>query len=159
MERQHIDIAQVGERRAIGDNARQADLTLRGVQTEAERSSEGALDHLEWDVFRPVRTAQVGMDCLRIQPFWSGGDYVRSALILLDAHLEDLLTLLRRHRPDLGRELCVNYGINRPVSYVATRWVLAKKVDIFPIRRWYDRSGNKAASTIGTHVAQYAIGT
>src|SRR5437867_285172 len=67
------------------------------------------------------------------------------------------LALIRRNRPDPGCELCVSFGINRPVSYRAARRVLAKEVVVLPILRWPDWSRNEAASTVGAHVAQDTI--
>jgi hypothetical protein len=54
MGRENMDIADVRERRVIGDDPRETGLALRGVQAEAERPPEGALHHFERDAFRPV---------------------------------------------------------------------------------------------------------
>jgi hypothetical protein len=70
-----------------------------------------------------------------------------------------VLALLGWNRPDPGRELCVILRVDRPVSYRSARRVLAEKVVILPVLRWPDRSRNKAATTVGAHVAQYAIVT
>jgi hypothetical protein len=109
----------------VCDDTRESDLALGSVQTETKRLSKSALDHLEGDVFRPVRSTQVSMDCLRVQLFWSGRDYVRSALILLDAHV---------------KHSCASFNTEAPAScddfLVAVRtYTLSTQAENAPLRR------------------------
>ena len=69
------------------------------------------------------------------------------------------LSLLRRYRSDRSREACMGRRIHRPVPDLGARWILAKEVVTFPIPRRSDWSGNKAATTIWTDVAQNVVDT
>jgi len=62
--------------------------------------------------------------------------------------------LLGRQIPQLGREGGVSRGIDRPVFDLGTRWVLAKEVVAFPVRRGADRPRHEAAAAVGTDITQ-----
>src|SRR5690606_26233847 len=67
---EHVDIADVRERRAVGDDAGEADLLtgLLVVEPDAERAADRALDGLAGDALRPVRAGEVGVDRRRVEP-------------------------------------------------------------------------------------------
>jgi hypothetical protein len=76
---EHVDVAEVRERRVIRDHARKTDLAPgRGfVDAEAQRVLRGALDGLERNARRPVRARQVFVHRAHVESRGVGGNLVR----------------------------------------------------------------------------------
>ena len=65
---EHIDVADVAERRMVGNETGETDLRPTGiVGAYAQGAGDCALDYLEGDAGRPIRPTQVRMDCMQIE--------------------------------------------------------------------------------------------
>jgi len=74
---EHVDIAQVGEGRVVGDHAHEADLRVVGcINADAERAGEGAGDGLARNADGPVTAGQIRVDGVDIEPGGIVGDEV-----------------------------------------------------------------------------------
>jgi hypothetical protein len=77
-------------------------------------------------------------------------------------HMRDAfcaLALLRRDVSNRGRELCMCYGINRPMPDPCARRVFAQKIVAPPVRRRSDRPGHEPAAAIGADVIENVLHT
>ena len=70
-----------------------------------------------------------------------------------------MLAIFRRYGSQSGREQFMSRDNNRLVFDCSARRILAKKVVTLPVLRRSDGSGNKAATTVGTDVAQHIFNT
>src|SRR6185437_5952677 len=65
---EHVDVADVTERRIIGNETGETDLRSAGiVGTDAEGPGYCALDHLERDAWRPICPTQVRVNRVQIE--------------------------------------------------------------------------------------------
>jgi hypothetical protein len=66
---------------------------------------------------------------------------------------------MRRYGFDYGRELRMNWRVNRPMSDLGARRVFTEKVVAVPVVRRSDRSRNKSAAAVRADVFEDIIDT
>src|SRR5438309_7651842 len=80
MRRQNENVADVRERRGIGDYARESDLTIAVEYAETDRVLDRTLHEVARDVLRPVRfLAQIAVDHLDVESRLVRADRVHGA--------------------------------------------------------------------------------
>src|SRR6266571_6808420 len=102
---EYENIADVGEGRAVGDDARESDLRIAVVGAETDRVLDRPLDQIARDIFRPVRfLAEIAMDHRDVEPRLIGTDRVHGASMqqIVD---ENLLKRAHDHAVDFLRTL------------------------------------------------------
>ena len=66
---EHVHVAHVAEGGEVRNEPREPDLrTARIVRADAERTPDRAFEHLERNLFGPVRAAEIGVHRPQIQP-------------------------------------------------------------------------------------------
>src|SRR5581483_5799704 len=74
---EHVDVADVAERRIVGNESGETDLRSAGIiGAYAQRAADRTLDHLERDAWRPIRPTQVRVYCVQIEAVALIGDGV-----------------------------------------------------------------------------------
>jgi hypothetical protein len=83
--RQHVDVAEIGEGRGIGDHPRQTDLPLPLIEAAAERAAERPLQDFPRDPLGPVGGREEGVDRVEVKAGGVGRDG-EAVAVMLEAH-------------------------------------------------------------------------